>query len=172
MTGAQKGTNWYQGEKLIHQEMEWLSNSIDVFLGNEKNAPITCKECLLRKIAILIVSGEVQATEIVKSPPLRSFWKKGKEKIRKPIHHGKEWHRNTMAQVEQHFLSQKYDVRREPSLLWGRADLGAYKHGEQGILIEVGTTSFFKIWINLEKTHNFTYLIVPDDERIIEFIRL
>jgi len=51
----------------------------------EKYAPATCRQCLMRKIAILIVSGKVKATEITKRPPLKSFWKIKNKTNRKKI---------------------------------------------------------------------------------------
>jgi len=115
----------------------------------------------------------MRATEITKSPPLQSFWKV-KNKIKRinksKIFHGKDWHRKTIEQIENHFLSCGCKIVREPTLYWGRADLGVYKRGECDLLIEVGTTSFYKLWINLEMSKNSIYLIVPNDDKLIEFI--
>jgi len=50
--------------------------------------------------------------------------------------------------------------------------LGVYKEGKANLFIEVGTTSFYKLWINLEqmkKMKNFVYLIVLNDDKMIEF---
>jgi hypothetical protein len=167
---------WDVVEKAIKREMDWLRNVIDTFSDEEKNTPITCRECLIRKIAILIVSGKVKTTEITKSPLLRSFWinesKITRKNNKKKIHHGQLWHRKTMKKIESYFLSQGYEVIREPNLHWGRADLGVFKKNKQDLYIEVGTTSFFKIWMNLETMKNFIYLIVPSDNRLIEFISL
>jgi len=55
-----------------------------------------------------------------------------------------------------------FDVVREPTLHQGRADLGVYKKGTPDLFIEVGTTSLRR---------NFIYLIVPNDEKLIEFTR-
>jgi len=166
--------HWDIVEKKIKEETIWLKNNIETFLQEEKNAPVGCRECFLRKIAILIVSGQVKASEITKNAPLKSFWldikNKKNEKERK-IYHGSDWHRETMQRIERHFLHLGYEVLREPDLNHGRADLGVYKKGKQNLLIEVGTTSFFKLWRNLETMRHCTYLIVPNDDKLIEFIR-
>lgn len=141
----------------------------------EKYAPVTCRQCLMRKIAILIVSGKVKATEITKRPPLKSFWKiknkTNRKKNRPKIQHGEAWHSKTMEQIEDFFLRQGYKVIREPILHWGRADLGIFKKNKQDLYIEVETTSFFKLWMNLRIMENFTFLIVPNDDKLIEFVK-
>jgi len=63
-----------------------------------------------------------------------------------------------------------YKVIREPNLYWGRADLEVYKQGEKLLFIEVGTISLFKLWTNLKLMKNCIYLIVPDDNKLIEFV--
>lgn len=168
-----KSLPWDEVEKLILNEIIWLRNNIETFHKEEKNAPVTCNDCLLRKIAILIVSGKVTATEIKKSSKLKSFWDNQgcvSKNNNLKIYHGQNWHRETMENIENHFISQGFKVVREPNLQWGRADLGVYKQREQDLMIEVGTTSLFKLWLNLAKMKNITYLIIPNDEKIIEFI--
>ncbi len=173
-TRYRKYTPWHIIEKQIQEEINWLRNSIATFGNKEKqHFPITCRECLMRRIAVLIVTGKVNATQINKKPPLKSFWntrKSVKGKKRPKIHHGSDWHSETMKHIENHFLSRGYQVEREPNLLWGRADLGVYKKGKTDLIVEVGTTSFFKLWINLARTHNFIYLMVPNNDTLIEFV--
>lgn len=111
--------------------------------------------------------------QIRKSPPLKSFWKAKKKIIKgnKPKkQHGQVWHQETMANIENHFLSRGFKVVREPDIYWGRADLGVYKKGKKDLLIEVGTTSLFKLFINLKQMKNCIYLIVPNDNKLVEFI--
>ena len=158
-------------EKKIKEETIWLQNNIDTFSKEEKGAPTGCRECFLRQIAILIVSGQVKATEITRNPPLKSFWidKKVKKKSGSKKRHGSDWHQETMDKIENHFLYLGYEVLREPDLHQGRADLGIYKKGKPDLLIEVGTISLFKLWRNLRTMKKFTYLIVPDDDKLIEF---
>lgn len=169
---SKKSFPWDVVEKGIKKEMNWLRRAIDTFSDKEKGPGLGthyCRECLLRKIAILIISGKIAATELTRKPPLKSFWQAQKRR-KKGISHGEEWHSKTMGQIENHFIRQGYKVIREPTLRWGRADLEAYKKNKQSIIIEVGTTSLFKIWINLETMKRFTYLIVPSDDKLIEFI--
>lgn len=170
LSSSNKALAWHEAEKLIQNEIIWLRNNIETFYKEDKSAPVTCNDCLLRKIAMLIVFGKVTATEINKSSDLKSFWSENNSKNTKlRIYHGSDWHREIMKKIENHFSSQGFDVTREPTLQWGRADLGVYKQGEQDLLIEVGTTSLFKLWLNLERMKHFTYLIVPDDNKLIEF---
>jgi len=163
--------HWDIVEKKIKEEMIWLRLSIDTFLNKETSAPMGCRECFLRKIAILIVSGQVKAKEIKKSPLLKSFWidKKINKKDNPKMHHGSDWHKETMKKIEDHFLRLGFKVVREPDVSGGRADLGVFKKGKRNLYIEVGTTSFFKLWLNLQKMKNFTYLIVPNDDKLVEF---
>lgn len=169
---------WHSVERQIQEEITWLRNSIETFSDEEKYAPIRCLECLLRKIAVLIVSGRVNATEITRGRGLQSFWSKEnlithQNKILKTkVYHGKDWHSKTMERIENHFICQGFEVIREPNLHWGRADLGIYKQGIPNLYIEVGTMSLFKLWINLREMKNFVYLIVPNDIKLIEFIGL
>jgi len=127
-----KSLPWDEVERKIINEIIWLRNSIDVFSETENNVAINCKECLLRRISILIVSGKIRATEIERNPKLKSFWsdfdKKHYINNNLPqMHHGKEWHKNTMEKIENHFIMQGFKVIREPTLHWGRADLGIFK---------------------------------------------
>lgn len=113
------------------------------------------------------------AKELNKKPSLENFWKLNKQmKIKqnkKPLHHGKDWHKETMKTIETYFLSAGYKVIREPNLSWGRADLGIYKKGHRDLYIEVGTTSLSKLWINLATMPNIIYLLHPNDNIILEF---
>ncbi len=165
--------HWGTIEKRIREEINWLGSNIDTFSNEEKTAPKGCRECFLRRIAILIVSGKIKTREITKSPLLKDFWidKKINIKNSPKMHHGSDWHKETMGKIENHFLCLGFKVVREPDVSGGRADLGVFKKGKQNLYIEVGTTSLFKLWLNLErkKLQNFTYLIVPNDDKLIEF---
>jgi hypothetical protein len=162
---------WHTVEKQIQKEIDWLRDSIETFSDEEKGAPAgICRECLMRKIAVLIIAGKIKASQINKLPSLNSFWiNKSKNKKQFKISHGKEWHSTTMKTIGNHFIAQGFKVEIEPTLSWGRADLGVYKKRQKDLFIEVGTTSFFKLWINLNQMNNFIYLIVSNDDKIIEF---
>ena len=167
--------HWDTIEKKIREEINWLENNVDTFFKEEKTAPKGCRECFLRRIAILIVSGQVKATEITKIPSLKGFWvnKKIKRKDISKKRHGSDWHKETMDKIENHFLCLGFKVTREPDVYGGRSDLGVFKKGKPNLYIEVGTTSLFKLWLNLERKsiQNFTYLIVPNDEKLVEFVK-
>lgn len=165
-----KSLPWDEVERQISKEMFWLRNVIETFHEKDENSPVTCKECLLRKIAILIISGKVKATEITKKHSGGNFWLSKKSNNKLKISHGKEWHQKTMEEIESHFLQLGFKVAREPNLHWGRADLGIYKKDERDLLVEVGTTTFFKLWVNLSEMKNFILLVVPNDDRLIEFV--
>lgn len=164
---------WRKIEHLIAEEMEWLERSVQTFFKETKDTagkPV-CKSCTLRKIALLIVYGDVEASEIVKDSHLKDFWLSLPQNHsgRIEIHHGGDWHRETMTKIENHFLALGFDVVREPNLHSGRADLGVYKEGVPPLFIEVGTTTLFKLAVNLSGMSDFVYLIVPADEKLLEF---
>jgi len=164
---------WHIVEEKIKKEIDWLYGTIETFSKKEPYEPVACQRCIIRNIAILIVTGQIKATQINRKSPLESFWindPKIKRKQKK-IHHGQDWHRETMEKIENHFFSKNYEVIREPTMFWGRADLGVYKKGKPNLSIEVGTTSFFKLLANLKQPGNYTYLIVPSDDKLIEFTR-
>jgi hypothetical protein len=169
---SKKYPPWHLVEKKIYEEINWLKKSIDVFSNKDKYFPDFCPGCMMREIAILIVSGKIKAREIKKAPALKKFWGGRPRKKRAPMYHGQDWHRNKMKEIEDHFLSKGFQVDREPNMFWGRADLGVYKKNERDLLIEVGTTSFSKLLLNLKRMNNFVYLIVPDDNKLIEFRKL
>lgn len=163
--------HWSEIEERIKKESDWLRSSIAVF-PSEKPTPLGCGECFLRRIAIMIISGGVQATEITKGPSLKGFWD-GKIVHNKKLgrYRGGDWHRETIAIIENHFLRRGYKIVLEPDLQQGRADLLASKKNEPDLYIEVGTiTSFFKLWMNLKRMKKRIYLIAPNDDKLIEFI--
>jgi len=161
--------DWHLVEDKIKVEMDWLRRSVETFLVEEKHAPRGCRECFLRRIAILIVSGRVKATEITRTAPLKSFWR-SKNSRNCEKYRGGDWHKKTTQKIDNHFRQQYYKTALEPNLYWGRADLGVFKKDKLDLYVEVGTTSFFKLWINLEQMKSCVYLIVPNDDKIIEFV--
>lgn len=178
--------HWVIVEKKIVKEMIWLRRVISTFRDKEYAAGIGCRECFIKKIAIFIVSGEIKAKAITKSSGLKNFWINKKMKGFNPTftrsqiktkqtrnkQHGSDWHQEMMDKIENHFLQLGYKIIREPDMCHGRADLGVYKKNEPPLMIEIGTTSFFKLWKNLIATSDkFIYLIVPNDDILIEFKR-
>ena len=174
---TKKSLPWDEVEDAIKKEVDWLRQVIDTFSDKEDiigGIPGIhyCRECLIRRIAILILSGKIKAKQMNRKDPLKSFWLAEKKDKKGVKIHGEEWHSQTMNQIEDHFIKQKYEVTREPNLHWGRADLGVYKKGKPTIFIEVGTTSFAKLWLNLATEEKFVYLIVPDDDKLVEFSKV
>ena len=174
---TKKPLPWGKVEDAIKKEILWLHQVIDMFSDKEDiigGVPGIhyCRECLARRIAILILSGKIRAKQINRKDPLKSFWLAKKRDKKGVKIHGEEWHSQTMNQIEDHFIKQRYEVIREPNLHWGRADLGVYKKRKPTIFVEVGTTSFAKLWFNLATKEKFVYLIVPDDDKIIEFSKI
>ncbi|KKW20324.1 MAG: hypothetical protein UY61_C0037G0002 [Candidatus Adlerbacteria bacterium GW2011_GWC1_50_9] len=162
---------WHEVEQQIIKEIKWLRNTIETYSDATDERYNHCRECYLRKIATLIAIGDVKATEIAKKSPLTDFWSQMKKLPKIRINHGSSWHQEIMERIENHFIRMGYKVIREPTLHWGRADLDIYKQGERDLLIEVGTVSLCKLFINLKTMMNFTYLVVPNDDKLIEFIR-
>ncbi len=124
-----------------------------------------CDECLFRKIAILIISGKVKATEYKNKKNLWNI----KTNLLQVNEHGKEWHQKMMKKVANYFKKQNNKVILEPVLSYGRADLGVYTKSKNLIIIEIGTVSLLKLWYNLSTTKDVTYLIIPYENYIIEF---
>jgi len=74
-----------------------------------------------------------------------------------------------MGVITEYFENQGFQVILEPFLNRGRADLGVYKDGHTHLFIEIGTTSAYKLWWNLQMLTNSKILLVLDQKRAIEF---
>ena len=164
MSANEENTSWHEVETQIRKEVLWLLSALDSFLISEKHVPFTCKYCFFRSVATLIIQGDVRAAEIRKSPFLNDFWSQAPSKNSKKIYHGSDWHKETMEKIENHFLARDFEVKREPALQQGRADLGIHKENHPDLFVEVGTVSIFKLAVNLMTMGNFVYLMVPNDE--------
>lgn len=163
---------WHHVEGVINKEVSWLKNNIWVLPdGYRENPPfLKCDDCLFRNLAILIASGRIKAAEF---QPVNNedLWNGLTEKlsIRKISRHGADWHQKMMNIIYERFKSQRYDVVLEPILDYGRADLGVSLNTNNPLYVEVGTVSLFKLWYNLLSMRNTTFLIVPSEDKIIEF---
>lgn len=173
MTTYSPSLAWDIVEGAIERECEWLASRIHAFQNRQHDGVdvplVCCNHCLFRKIAMLIVTGKITAKEYRRDPSLLSFWGDYGLDQAKSIYHGKEWHSRTMEHIASHFSKQGFRVELEPSFHWGRVDLGIYAEDVQPLLIEVGTISIFKLWINLKKMRGVTYLLVPSDDVLVEF---
>ena len=167
-------SSWYVIENIINQEENWLKNNIPVLPEGYKNNPsfLQCDKCILRKIAILIASGKINAVEY-QTKNNDNLWnnltKIKNLKSRKLIRHGKEWHKKMMNVINEYFELQNYKVIIEPTLNYGRADLGIYLDSNTFLFVEIDTVSLFKLWYNLSTMKNVTFLIIPSEDKIIEF---
>lgn len=163
-----KSPTWHAVENVLNKEISWLKKKISIMPYKYRSNRLlqNCDDCLFRKLAILIVSGKIKATEF-RPKNRKDLWNNiiGKKVNR----HGKEWHRKMMGVVSEYFKKQNYKVILEPTLNYGRADLEVYLNSKNATYIEIGTVSLFKLWYNLSTMRNVTFLIVPFEEYAIEF---
>ena len=172
MTTNQNELPWHVVEAAILKEKKWLLRVLDfgLRLENFSTSPLSADE-ILRQISISILRGDIHAQEL-NSMQVNGLWMDGGknwEREHAGERHGGEWHRAMMAVVKNHFIENGFEVINEPYLNQGRADLGVYKSGYTNLYVEVGTTSLFKIWINLHTMPNSIFLFVPSEYCAIEF---
>jgi hypothetical protein len=166
---TEAGLPWHIVEEAINREIEWLERVIEQTV---KGKVPGCDECryTFRKIALLIITGRIKAKELIARDG-HDLWDDLTEKrgIKKSARHGGVWHRNMMNVLTEYFENQGFEVISEPFLSQGRADLGIYKDGHAPFFIEIGDTSVYKLWWNLQMLTNCRILLVPDEKRVIEF---
>jgi len=163
------GLPWHIVEEAINREIEWLERVIEqTVIGKVPG----CDDCryTFRKIALLIITGRITAKESIARDG-HDLWNDLTKKhgIKKSARHGGVWHRKMMNVLTEYFAKQGFEVITEPFLSQGRADLGIYKEGHMDLFIEIGDTSAYKLWWNLQMLTNCRILLVPDDKRAIEF---
>jgi hypothetical protein len=159
---------WHIVEQQISNEIQWLKSSIPIFTTSCNNVK-DC-ECDYRRIATAIVSGLIHAKEIKTNKP-NTLWNNIKSESIKHKH-GKGWHRDMMNLVDSYFSKDGFNIVTEPPLNFGRADLGVYKNGFRDLFVEIGTTSIHKLSLNLLSMPDVIFLLVPEENRIIEFVTL
>lgn len=155
--------SWNKVEKLINNEIKWLQSQISEYYSNSDQIT-KCGHCLLRKIAILIVSGRVQAKQ-VNNLDLNSE-EQNSINIKE---HGEKWHQKVMKSAYDFFSKKNYNVEVEPILVYGRADLGAFSRDpdKDNIYVEIGSVSFYKLWHNLSALKNINIMIIPSKNKAI-----
>lgn len=162
---------WDVAENAIKKEQTWLKNSLSFLpLGYKRNPSfLKCDDCILRKLAILIVSGDIKATQL-NYGKITYAWNGliNDSSIERMSHHGQEWHKKMMDIAHKYFELRKCKINMEPVLNYGRADL-EIKIDDKRIIIEIGTVSLYKIWYNFSTMHNCTFLIIPNEATILEF---
>ena len=166
---AGTGLPWHTVEEAINREIKWLERVIEkTVVGNVPG----CDDCryTYRKIAFLIVTGKIKAKEFIARDG-HDLWGDLTQKhgIKKTAHHGGVWHRRMMDVVTEYFTDQGFEVIPGPFLSQGRADLSIHKDGYVDLFIEIGDTSPYKLWWNLQMLAHSKILLVPDEERAIEF---
>lgn len=163
------GLPWHVVEEAINRESEWLRRVIEQMYIEKVPG---CDECryTFRKIALLIITGRIKAKEFIAREG-HDLWDDLTQKhgVKKSARHGGTWHRRMMDVIIEYFENQGFEVIAEPFLAKGRADLGIYKDGYTDLFVEVGTISAYKLWWNLQMLTKAKILLVPDEERVIEF---
>jgi hypothetical protein len=159
------GKSWIDAEDEIVKIIADLKENISVMPERYRSdeslkSLIKCDDCLLRKIAVLIISDFIKIEKIL----LKDFWPNFYfDKSERPLHsHGADWHRKMIDSVAQYIGKDKVVI--EPILDYGRADIGI----DKSIYIEVGTVSLFKIWYNLMVMSKCTFILIPNDDFIIK----
>jgi len=157
--------SWCIIEKNILEIIDFLRSNIYPSPYNQ-NDTIKCSDCIFRQISILIISGRVKVRKI--EYKRNSIWKSDNINLntidRK--NHGAEWHNHLIKLIEKYFTSNNSSVSVEPSLHFGRADLGVK---EMNLFIEVGTVNICKLLINLLNLKDCEIIVVPSDNYLIEF---
>lgn len=163
---------WHTVENIINKEIGWLKDSIPTLPESYKGNPPFLKydDSILRKIAILTVSGSVGVIEFVSDNKDILGNLTGNKNLNKVSRHGQVWHKKMMDVIYEYFKLRNYKIILEPVLNYGRADLEIYSNNNDNHLyIEVGTVSLFKLWYNLSTMKNTTFLIIPSENKVIEF---
>ena len=169
---------WHVVEQKFLEEIRWLKLAIPRFnsstiydrMDSESNITGRDCDCDYRRISLLMVTGVIHVREInfKGNDDLWGGLSKNTDMVIKKHKHGQEWHRGMMNILDQYFTNDGYGVVTEPNLNWGRADLGLFRNNESPIYIEVGTTSIQKLRINLQSMLGVTFLLVLEENRIIE----
>jgi hypothetical protein len=166
---AETGLPWHVVEEAINREIEWLETAIEQTSADKVPG---CDDCryTYRKIALLIVTGKIKAKEFIARDG-HDLWDDltRKHALKGSARHGGDWHKKMMNVITEYFENQGFDVVSEPFLTNGRADLGIYKDGHKDLFVEVGTTSAYKLCLNLQTLTNSKILLVPDEKRAVEF---
>jgi hypothetical protein len=166
---TQTGLPWHVVEEAINREADWLRKVI--FQSASEKIP-GCDECqyTFRKIALLIITGKVKARDITAKDGY-DLWDglTQKHNIIKSAWHGGDWHRKMMDVITEYFERDGFEVVPEPFISKGRADLDVYKDGYMDLFVEIGTTSVYKLWWNLQMLAGCKILLVTDENKAIEF---
>jgi hypothetical protein len=167
---------WHEVEYSILKEEAWLQEVFDFgpYSEADQSTPIPpglSNDKMIRQIAISIVRGVIEAREIQSNKEF-SLWSDMQIDMSLDIQneerHGGYWHQRMMGVVKKHFTNTGFEVVNEPTLSLGRADLGVYKDGYKNLFVEIGTTSLFKTWFNIQTMSETIFLFIPTTTRAIE----
>jgi hypothetical protein len=160
---------WHTVEEAINREIKWLERVIEQTVVGKVPGCDDCKYTF-RKIALLIITGIIKAREFIARDG-HDLWDDLTQKhgIKKSARHGGIWHKRMMDVATEYFEKKGFEVIPEPILSRGRADLGVYRDGYMDLFIEIGDTSPYKLWWNLQMLTHSKILLVPDEKRAIEF---
>jgi hypothetical protein len=163
------GLPWHTVEEAINREIKWLERAIAQTVVGKVPGCDNCRYTY-RKIALLIITGRIAAKELIARDG-HDLWDDLTQKrgIKKSARHGGVWHRKMMDVVTGYSKKQGFEVITEPFLSQGRADLGIHRDGSMDLFIEIGDTSPYKLWWNLQMFINCRILLVQDEDRAIEF---
>ncbi len=166
---GETGLPWHIVEEAINRESKWLQTVIEQESIDEVPGCDRCRYTF-RKIALLIIAGRITAKELTARDG-HDLWDDLTQKhgMKESARHGGSWHKKMMDVITEYFGNQEFEVIPEPFLSKGRADLGIYKDGHMDLFVEIGTTSAYKLWWNLQMLMNSRILLVPDEKRAIEF---
>lgn len=154
--------SWNIVEANINKEINWLESQIAEYSSEKTSKIINCKECLLRKLATLIVAGKIKAIKINNFTLPQNY-----EQLPKMSTHGKEWHQEVINIMHRFLTSKGYNIIVEPVLAQGRADLEAKTKNKERIYVEIGSVSFYKLWYNLHTIQNINLLIITNKNKAI-----
>lgn len=157
--------SWNIIEKNICDEIEFLNNNL-LLSPFHQNDQIQCKDCILRQIAIFIVSGKIKVRKIIGSKNILWATNESQNNIGDKKSHGADWHNSFINQIESYFAKNNYLVELEPSLHYGRSDLSV---PALNLFIEVGTINIYRLYNNLMNMVKCKILIMPDNDYTIEF---
>lgn len=161
---------WNIVENSISKELDWLKSNISILPNRFSKKPtplLECDDCIYRKIAVFIVTGKIAVNKF-KRENNAPFWNVIQSEKRE-FYHGKDWHQKMMSIVHGYFEKNNYKVSIESTTNYGRADLGIILD-DHPLYIEIGTISLFKLWYNLATMENATFLLIPNNNYILEFI--
>lgn len=137
---------WREVEMEIEKELLWLKNNITPYQKDDNILGVS-DDIFYRAIAILIVSGRVQATEY--DFDVSAFIGVVDENNEIKKMHGSYWHDSVIKSVSRYLIERDLIVNNDqPSLAYGYADVSLDISGSM-FYLEVDTINIFKLWVNL-----------------------